>query len=102
MRLRVLHYTDLQHKSAPGDERSEDRLLKVSSSKSLTASETLYKHSFLLQDLLRITASWLQTNSDTGRISVENPNLQCVPKPRSFTVPTTQLDGSRVFEANLR
>ena len=55
-----------------------------------------------MQDLLRITASWLQTNSDTGRVSVENPNMQCVPKPRTFTVPTTQLDGSRIFEANLR
>ena len=72
----------------------------VSSAASDPAS--LLLRTLRLQDLLRITASWLQTNSDTGRISVENPNMQCVPKPRRFSVPTTQRDGSRIFEANLR
>lgn len=55
-----------------------------------------------MQGMRCVSASWLQTSSETGRITAEGPNLQCVAKPRRFMVPNTQLDGSREFELNLR
>ncbi|KAL6069130.1 Helicase and polymerase-containing protein TEBICHI [Balamuthia mandrillaris] len=37
----------------------------------------------------RIHASWLQTNTPTGRLVVKNPNLQCIPHTISFSSSTT-------------
>lgn len=39
----------------------------------------------------RISGSILQTASATGRLAMDEPNLQCAPKARDFLVPATQV-----------
>ena len=41
------------------------------------------------------------------RLAMDEPNLQCTPKPKAFVVPTTQMHGSpahghRIHNANVR
>ena len=59
--------------------------------------------------LIRIGGCICQTEASTGRLAMNNVNLQNVPKPTDFEVPTTQLVGSqqpdllhRVHTANIR
>jgi len=60
--------------------------------------------SWAVQGLLRVTTSWLQTCSNSGRISSENPNMQCVPKAQTFMMGSSEKDGRKgdPLEANLR
>jgi DNA polymerase theta len=60
--------------------------------------------------LVRIRGSFCQTATATGRLAMEDPNLQTVPKPRRFNVRATQTQVSaggttshrREHEANIR
>ena len=57
--------------------------------------------------LERISGSIMQTNTGTGRLAMDKPNLQCAPKARDFTVPATQASGQtspayRIFTNNTR
>ena len=47
----------------------------------------------LLQELLRVTTSWLQTCSESGRLTSENPNMQCVPKPQTYMMGSSEQRG---------
>ena len=56
--------------------------------------------------LVRIRGSVCQTCSATGRLAMEEPNLQTVPRARAFCVPATQLGSAapahRMHDANIR
>ncbi|DBA82952.1 TPA: hypothetical protein ACH3X1_006731 [Trebouxia sp. C0004] len=58
--------------------------------------------------LTRISGSFLQTASATGRLAMDEPNLQCAPKAKDFLVPMTQMPGSsskdahRIHTCNIR
>ena len=51
---------------------------------------------------------WLSKCTHDCRLSMDEPNLQCVPKPRDFLVPMTQLpttaskDAHRIYTCNVR
>ncbi len=60
---------------------------------------------------MRIRGSFCQTATATGRLSMEDPNLQTAPKTRKFNVAETQAQiseggttrhGRRNHEANIR
>ena len=60
---------------------------------------------------MRIRGSFCQTATATGRLSMEDPNLQTAPKTRKFNVAKTQAQiseggttrhGRRNHEANIR
>ena len=60
---------------------------------------------------MRIRGSFCQTATATGRLSMEDPNLQTAPKTRQFNVAETQAQisgggtarhGRRCHEANIR
>ena len=61
-------------------------------------------------ELVRLRGSFCQTASATGRLAMEEPNLQTVPKPRAFSVAATQSQTPppeqpvprRTHEANIR
>lgn len=58
--------------------------------------------------LVRISGTFLHTASATGRLATEAPNLQCIPRPRSFQVQDTATPadggpkGMHAHAANLR
>ena len=45
-------------------------------------------------ELVRISATFLQTACATGRLATEAPNLQCMPRPRAFQVFDTHTPAS--------
>lgn len=47
-------------------------------------------HHARASELVRLRGSFCQTASATGRLAMEEPNLQTVPKPRTFSVAATQ------------
>ena len=55
---------------------------------------------------MRIRGALCQTCTATGRLGMEEPNLQTVPRTRAFCVPATQVDAPgparRMHEANIR
>lgn len=59
---------------------------------------------------MRIRGAFCQTATATGRLGMEDPNLQTVPKPRQFNVKATQTQVSeggtathrRDHDANIR
>ena len=59
-------------------------------------------------ELVRISATFLQTACATGRLATEAPNLQCMPRPRAFQVYDTHTPASggprglHEYHANLR
>ena len=40
-----------------------------------------------------MTTSWLQTCSESGRLTSENPNMQCVPKPQTYMMGSSEQRG---------
>ena len=56
----------------------------------------------------RLAGRFFQTGTATGRLSMNELNFQCMPRPRDFRVPLTQapansqLSGHRNHTANIR
>ena len=48
----------------------------------------------------RLAGRYFQTATATGRLSMNELNFQCMPKPRDFRVPLTQMPASSQLSAH--